>query len=391
MRLDATMSTDGQSMTMRSQIAHHCRMPQSHASDQRPDSHLVARSLLDYRRIVVLTEGHSASKYSKTATSLLRYRTDDVVAVQDSAHAGRKAGQVFGCGHTIPIVASLHEVSHLDALFIGIAPDGGRLPQAWGAIIAEALRRGVDVVSGLHEFLSDVIAFRELASAHGARIIDVRRNAERKVSAGSPFRESCLRILTVGNDCCVGKMVVALEVQRRLKTLGHNARFLATGQTGVMIAGRGVPVDAVVADFISGAVEDLVLEHQVHDTLLIEGQGSLAHPSYSGVTVGLLHGCAPQGLIMCYDAARLAVKGMPHVLLRPLPELIRLYESIASLRYACEVIAIAIRSQGLSSVALAHERQRIESLTGLPACDVYRDGPDVLAQAVLNFRAKRIT
>ncbi|MCO6045526.1 DUF1611 domain-containing protein [Aeoliella sp. ICT_H6.2] len=346
--------------------------------------------LLGYKNIVILTDGASRSSSAKTATGLLRYRQQDIAAVLDRSEKGTTTGQLFGVGGDIPVVGSVAEAPDADALFIGIAPAGGKLPEAWKPIMLEAISSGVDIVSGLHDFLVNDGQLVAAASQHEAKLIDVRRNREHTVAGHATFPANNLRIHTVGHDCSVGKMVVSLELANELQQRGANARFLATGQTGIMIGGDGVPVDCVVADFVSGAVEQLLLRNTDAEIMLIEGQGSLSHPSFSGVTLGLLHGCAPQGLVLCYEAGRTAVKELAHVPLKPLDELVRLYETVGSLRYPCRVIGVAINGRKLDDAALDEEVGRVQDELGLPACDVYRHGAGVLADAVEKFRAEVI-
>ena len=340
--------------------------------------------LSNYHRIVLLTDGFSTPFVAKTAISLLRYRGDDIAAVLDQEHTGKDASEIFNTGNGTPVVDSL--TAEADAIFIGIAPPGGKLPESWRPVIVEALQRGIDVVSGLHDFLGDDEEFVALAVANGAQLIDVRRNKWKETAKAEPFRDGCLRIHTVGHDCSVGKMVVTLELERELTARGVDARFLATGQTGMMISGDGVPIDCVVADFVNGAAESLVRRNKQHDVLLVEGQGCISHPSFSAVTLGLLHGCAPQGLIFCYEVGREEVKGLDGIPLRPNRELIDAYEMAASLRHPCKVIGIAMNGRNVTAEELAEERNRIEDEFGLPVCDVYRDGSAVLADAVLKLQ-----
>lgn len=344
--------------------------------------------LTGYRRIVLLTEGFSTLFFAKTAFSMLRYRESDVVAVLDAGEAGKNAQTLFGVGGDIPAVGSLDGLD-ADALFVGIATPGGKLPAQWRSIILDALRRGVDVVSGLHDFLNDDPEFTRVAAENGRQLFDVRRNNEHETSTGTSFREECLRIHTVGHDCSVGKMVVSLEVQRELAQRGLDAQFVATGQTGIMISGDGVSVDCVVSDFVNGSVEALVRRNQEHDVLLIEGQGSISHPSFSSVTLGLLHGCAPDGLIFCYEVGRTTVKGLDRVALLPNRKLIEAYEANASLRHPCRVIGIAMNSRNVSSEEAETERDRIRAEFGLPVCDVYRHGASALADAVVSLQRER--
>jgi uncharacterized NAD-dependent epimerase/dehydratase family protein len=362
-----------------------------------------------YRRIVLLTEGFSTPTLAKTAISLLRYRTNDIFSVLDSTESGRTANELFGTGGDIPVVDSLdrcptsfHQAQtemsdgstvpqgprpcDADALFIGIAPPGGKLPDDWRPIVIEALRRGIDVVSGLHDFLSDDNEFLRVAAENGCQLIDVRRNEERETAKYHSFRKGCLRIHTVGHDCSVGKMVVALEVQRELARRQVDAEFVATGQTGIMICGDGIPIDCVVSDFVNGAAESLVKRHEDRDIVLIEGQGSIAHPSFSAVTLGLLHGSAPDGLIFCYEVGRTMAKGLDNVPLLSNRTLIDACESNASLRHPCRVIAIAMNSRNVSAEEAAVERKQIGAEFGLPVCDVYRDGAEDMADAVLALR-----
>jgi uncharacterized NAD-dependent epimerase/dehydratase family protein len=337
-------------------------------------------------RIIVLTEGHTKPLRAKTATSVIRYRGDDVIAVLDSTQAGKTAGELLGVGGMTPVVGSLEEAPDADTLLIGIAPSGGKIPAAWRTTIAAAISRGMQILSGLHEFLSDDAEFSQLAEKHGARLDDIRRNDERDVADGRGFREGCLRIQTIGNDCCVGKMVAAIEAARALQAAGHDAKFVATGQTGILIAGEGCPVDCVVSDFLNGAVEKLTRANEAHDILLIEGQGSLAHPRYSPVTLGLLHGARPQGLILCYEAQRPQVHGMPDVELLPLAQIKAIYEQAAALVSPTQVIAAAVNTYRLSDDESTQEIHRVEQELGIPACDVYRHGADKLTAAILALR-----
>ncbi len=341
-----------------------------------------------YRRIALLTEGSSTPFLAKTAMSMLRYREDDVIAVLDSTAAGNTTESLFGIGGAIPVVADLHGIE-ADALFIGIAPAGGFLPREWRRTILDALHHGIDVVSGLHDFLSLDDELQAAASAAGARIIDVRKNTERHTASGESLPDGCLRIHTVGQDCAVGKMSVSIEVQRGLLARGIDAGFAATGQTGIMISGDGIPIDCVVADFVNGSAEALTRRLSRHEALIIEGQGSLSHPSFSAVTLGLLHGCAPHGLIFCHEMGRTHVKGLAGVPLQPISRLIRAYEETAWLRHPCRVIGIGVNTRSATAEEAAAEIQRLESEFGLPVCDVYRDGADVLVEAVLRLKEER--
>lgn len=338
------------------------------------------------RRLIILTEGHTEPITGKTAACVVRYRPQEVVALLDSTQAGKTAGELLETGGDIPVVAKLADAPGANTLMIGIAPSGGRIPPAWRAVILEAINRGMDVVSGLHEFLCDSPDFAAAAAKSGSKIVDVRKNDERDVSHRKGLREECLRIHTVGQDCSVGKMLVSVELANALKAAGHDAKFIATGQTGIMVEGDGVPIDRVIADFVAGAIEKQVLANQHHDFVVVEGQGSISHPKYSAVTLGLLHGCAPHGMILCYEAGRKQVYGMEYVDLKPLAELRKVYETVANLVSPSKMIGVAINSRRLSTAQAADERKRVSGELGLPACDVIRDGPDELVQAILQLK-----
>jgi uncharacterized NAD-dependent epimerase/dehydratase family protein len=338
------------------------------------------------RKVIILTEGRTEPIAAKTAACVIRYGKDEVVALLDSTQAGKTAQELLGVGGSIPVVARLEDAPTANTLLIGIAPTGGRIPPAWRAIVMAAIERGYDVISGMHEFFSSDPEFAEEARHRGVALIDVRKNTERDVANRQNIRPDCLRILTVGQDCSVGKMVVSVELAHALRQRGHDAKFVATGQTGILIEGDGCPVDCVISDFLNGAVEKLVLANQHHEILLIEGQGSITHPRYSPVTLGLVHGAMPQGMILCYEAGREAVRGMEHIPLTPLAKLRELYEALASVMLPSRVIGVGLNSRRLSDGDAAIERDRVGHELGLPVCDVIRDGPDELVDVILALR-----
>lgn len=339
------------------------------------------------RRIIILTEGHTEPHAGKTAASVIRYRGQDVAALLDSTQAGKTSGDLLGTG-SVPIVGRLDDVPDANTLLLGIAPPGGKIPGPWRRIILDAIaRRKMDVISGLHDFIGDDPEFSAAAAKSGVQIYDVRKNQEKTIARRKGLRPDCLRVHTVGHDCSIGKMVVSIEVTNGLKKRGHDAKFIATGQTGIMVEGDGLPIDCIVADFVSGAAEKLILENQHHEIVLVEGQGSLVHPSYSGVTLSLLHGCAPQALILCYEIGRETVTGVESVKIPPLAEIKRIYEVMSNVHQPCKIIGIGINSRRVSAVEAAQERERTKAEFGLPACDVFRDGPDELVEAVIKFKS----
>ncbi len=336
--------------------------------------------------MVILTDGHSDLHTAKTAICVLRYRPEEVVAVLDRSAAGKTCDEVMGVGGQIPMIASLADAAGANTLLIGIAPPGGKIPEPWRPIVLEAIERGLTVVSGLHEFLADDPDFAPAAAKRGVPLVDLRDNDERDVASGEPFREACLRIHTVANDCSCGKMVAAVEVAQGLQTAGVDAAFAATGQTGIMIAGSGCAVDRVISDFVSGAAEKLIRANEHRDVVVVEGQGSLFHPRYSGVTLGLLHGLMPHGLILCYEIGRRAIFGMEHVALPPLRKVIDVYETMAGLMRPCRVIGVAVNGQRFSAAEVDAECRRVSDELGLPACDVIRHGPQQLVDAVTTLQ-----
>jgi uncharacterized NAD-dependent epimerase/dehydratase family protein len=340
------------------------------------------------RRIVVLTEGHSEPHAGKTAASVIRYRTSEVVALLDSTQVGRTSQELLGTGGNIPVVAKLADVPTADTLLIGIAPQGGKLPASWQPILLEAITRKMDIVNGLHDFLTNDPLLVAASKEHGTQLDDVRKNNERDVALRQGIRRDCLRIHTVGNDCSIGKMVASIEISRALNAAGHDSKFVATGQTGIMIEGDGCPIDCVVSDFVNGAAERLILQNQHHEILLIEGQGSLLHPAYSAVTLGLLHGTQPDGLILCYESARPEIHNYPGMKFPNLPKLREIYEQMANLMNPCRVIGIVMNSRRISAAEADVERNRVEQQMGLPCCDVFRHGVEPLVAAVLRRQAE---
>ncbi len=348
------------------------------------------------RRLALLAEGSFSARDGKTAVGVLRYRTALVAAIIDSTRAGRTAGDCVGLGGEIPVVADLAgaAAAGADTLLIGIAPQGGVLPESWRALVGGALDRGWDVVSGLHAFLADDTDLAARAARSGARIHDVRRPAlERRIAAARARDVAALVVLTVGTDCNVGKMTVALELERELVARGVRAAFVATGQTGIMIAGGGAPVDAIPADFVAGAVEALVLEAAARsDVVLVEGQGALGHPGYSGVTLGLMHGACPSALVLCHWAGRTRMRTSETGAEVPIPPLAVVREQIE--RAAGWVAPSVTVAAALNTLDLAPDAARAacaaaERELGVPVGDPVRFGAAPLADALLAAADRR--
>lgn len=347
--------------------------------------------MLQSYRYVVLAEGHFGPQSSKTANSAIRYLPERVVAVLDRRHAGRPVQDVLGFGGAIPVLAELREALPLrpTALLVGIAPSGGRLPAEWRPVLEAAIDAGLDLVSGLHFLLADDAALAVRAAERGVALHDLRRDpGDLPVSTGRARFVEPLTVLTVGTDSNIGKMTAGLQLRAALARRGVRVGFAATGQTGILIEGWGVAVDAVKADFIGGAAERLVLQAAPgNDVVLVEGQGSLVHPGYSGVTLGLLHGSLPDAMILCHQPSRRhiysASRAYDWVALPSLPEAIRLYESALAPLRAARVIGLSLATWDLPDAAARAALARAEDETGLPATDPVRYDAAPLTDAVL--------
>jgi len=344
------------------------------------------------RRLVILAEGQFGAHSAKTAYGVIRYGRDEVVAVLDSSRAGQNVA-AFLSGHDIPIVATLDDAlarpKPPDALLIGIAPTGGRLPESWRVTILAAIEGGLDVLSGLHTFVGDDPEFAAAAAKRGVQLLDYRRPPERMETAVGRRHLPGKRVIqTVGTDCAIGKMSVALELRRAALAAGDRATFVPTGQTGMMIDGWGVAVDRLISDFAQGTVEWLVEQGEaLGDWVIVEGQGSLDHPAYSSVTLALIHGATPQAMVMvhkpglvAHDFDHLPEASFP---IAPLPGYIELHERIAGLVAPSKVVAVALNTSLFPDDHEAHRViDSIEAETGLTADDPVRFGADRLWRAI---------
>lgn len=269
------------------------------------------------------------------------------------------------------------------SIVIGVAPPGGRLPEAWIPTLVDALRAGLDVVSGMHTRLERYPELVAAASEHQARLINVR-HADRDWPVGTGIRRPGRRLLTVGTDCALGKKYTALAITRALTSRGVRATFRATGQTGILIAGEGVAIDAVVSDFVAGAAETLSPANDADHWDVIEGQGALFHPAYAGVTLGLLHGSQPDAIVLCHDPSRQTIEDHPHIPLPPLDEAIRRYLEAGRLTNAgIRCVGVAINSSTLSDTEWMRYRDGLQGGLGLPVCDPMRGGVGPIAEALL--------
>jgi uncharacterized NAD-dependent epimerase/dehydratase family protein len=359
----------------------------------------------DPPRVAILAEGLFTRTTAKTAIGVLRYARYQVVAVVDSTRAGTDAADHVGVGRGVPVVATVDDAiaRGADVLLIGTAAPGGRIPDEYRPSLSRALERGLSVWNGLHERVLTDPRLAEAAKRGNASVRELR-DAPKELPIGGHRRPRAgvTVVLTVGSDAAVGKMTASLEIVAALHRMGEKAAFVATGQTGIAIAGEGISVDAVVADFIAGAAEQMVCEAaEDAEWVLVEGQGSLTHPGFSGVTLGLLHGSGPDLMVLCHDAMRRTMKGYDAsgLPVRSLRELVRIYEDAAAWRRPpahprARVVAVALNTGHIvsddPSVALSAIR-RAETEADLPAADPIREGTvgsDRLARALIDARAR---
>ena len=337
-------------------------------------------------RYLILAEGFSAdAHYGKTMRGVLRYRRDDVAAILDSS---RDPGDTEG---GVPVVRTVTDAKQYgpNTALVGVATQGGRFPPAWLDLLKECIEAGLDVENGLHVFLSDDPNLEELAHEHAVELRDLRKPPrDLSTATGANLAVPATIVLTVGSDCAIGKMTVSLELDREARARGLASEFVPTGQTGIAIAGWGIAVDAVVADFIAGAAERLVVQgHERGGELLwVEGQGSLINPVYSGVTLGLFHGSTPHLLVLCHESGRDEIEGCgggPHPI-PPLRDLVELHERMSLPVRQAKVAAIALNTRRLEEDEDARAAiAAAEAETGLPADDPVRFGAAKLVDAVL--------
>ena len=290
-----------------------------------------------------------------------------------------------GCGADLGLTdMTLAEAKEAGAktVVIGVANRGGVISEAWKAVLIEALEMGFDLASGLHNLLRDEGDLVAAAQTHGGTLHDVR-----VPTVGYPIangvKRSGKRCLAVGTDCSVGKMYTAMCMERDMTARGMKATFRATGQTGILITGHGVPLDAVIADFMAGSIEYLTPENDDDHWDLIEGQGSLFHVSYSGVTMALIHGGQPDALILCHEPTRDHMRGLPDYQQPSLATLRDTALPIARIANpACQVVGISINTQHMAEDAALAYLAEVEAEMGLPATDPYRFGAEKLVDAL---------
>jgi uncharacterized NAD-dependent epimerase/dehydratase family protein len=335
-------------------------------------------SPIRYRRLAVLTEGGLDIYRNKTAMTLLRFRPEDVACVIDSKHAGSDLHSLCGMGEGIPIVASIEEALPLGVewLVIGVATPGGYLPKLLRPQVYEAIRNRIGVISGLHESVDGDPNLVALSARHCVELVNLRKvpDEEHTISTARAREIPALRVLTVGTDTNIGKTTTSLSLDRWLSSQGVSARFVATGQDGILASGKGLCIDRVISDFTGGAVERLVThEARGADVLVIEGQNSILSPCYSGSALSLLHGSCPDAMILCHSATRAHFRHTD-IPLPPLRDFIAIYEALAAPIHPGKVIAVALNTAELDEREAEEAIRRAAKETGLPAADPVRGG-----------------
>jgi uncharacterized NAD-dependent epimerase/dehydratase family protein len=334
------------------------------------------------KRYVILAEGYSGDPhYGKTARGILHYSPHPTVAVVDSTRAGERMDGV-------PVVATIEEALAFGptTAVVGVATQGGRFPPTWRVLLRTCIEAGLDLESGLHEFIGDDEELAELARRHGVELRDLRRPPEDlNVPTGANLELKAKIVLTVGSDCAIGKKTVAVELDREARERGLPSVFCPTGQTGIAIAGWGIAVDAVVADFLAGAAERIVVEGAARggELLFVEGQGSLVHPLYSGVTLGLMHGAAPHAFVLCHQAGAIEIEGCPGHVIPPLSELVELHERASLPARKAAVAAVALNTAHLDDEEARRATAETEAELGVVCDDPVRFGAARLLDAVL--------
>ncbi len=340
------------------------------------------------RRVAILLHEGIKGAHGKTGVALLRYSTAQIVVAIDRQCAGESLPALTGIDRDVPIVASVEDALAYapDVLVIGIAPSGGVLPDEWWQEVKQAVVAGLSIVNGLHTPMATMPELRDRLR-EGQWIWDVRQEPPNLPVGSAKARSlACRRVLTVGTDMGVGKMSTSLELNKAAQNRGLRSKFLATGQAGLMIAGDGVPLDAVRVDFAAGAVEQMVMRYgEDYDILHIEGQGSLLHPG-STATLPLIRGTQPTHLILVHRAGQTQIRNNPHVTIPPLPEVVQLYETVASAGGAFAKVRVAAIALNTFHVDLQTARQAIEQVraeTSLPCTDPVRFGADLLLDTLL--------
>jgi len=338
-------------------------------------------------RFVVLAINSFNHIENKTGNMLIRYMQDEVVAIIDPEKKGLTSNDVIQIGGDIPVVGSFNDAKKYnpDHLVIGNAPQGGIVSNQMLIEIKEAIRNGINIVSGMHEFLSKDIHLQKLAEQFGSKIIDLRMPpSPPSFSKGSWRKRNIPVLLVVGTDCDTGKMTTAWEIKTRLSDLNKKVKFIGTGQTGILLS-DGIAIDAVISDFMSGEIENLIDTKVENDTdlIIVEGQGALSNYAYSGVTLGLMHGCMPDYLILTHDPSR-SKDVMGHKI-PDIKELIQLHIDLMSPFKRASFIGINLLTYEMGESIAKNTINEFESLYKLPTTDLIRFGDSNLIKSIYNL------
>jgi D-glutamate N-acetyltransferase len=339
------------------------------------------------RRIVILAEKKLGPLTSKMANGVIRFLPEEVVAVVDSRYGGNTVQQVLDFGGTIPIVSTLEEALsfHPNTMLIGISPPAGEFPTDWYPLIIQALQNKLHIISGLHDLLGEIQEFKVLAEKYNVKITDLRKNTQAATLARGLARNFKSKIiLTIGTHGNVGKMTSTIEMVKQLQKMGKSADWLATGQIGILIKGKGIPLDAIKGDFLSGAVESALAQLDgKYEYIIIEGQGSLQHLGYSSVSTALLHGSLPDAMILCHRTdVGITDYGIDT---DNLHNAIALHENLLSFVKPAKVIAISLNTYNLSKNKAGELIESIHRNTGLAVTDPMRFDGKILAEAILEY------
>ncbi len=329
----------------------------------------------------ILAEGTFSYLFAKTGNALIRYLPDDVVGVIDSRYHGSTAQEVIGFGGDIPVVKSIDQLIQFkpDTLVLGNAPQGGRISEPYKREIVKSINHGLNVISGMHEFISDDPFYKDLAKENGIRITDLRKPPSPYNFPKKTWMDRTVPVvLTIGSDCDSGKMTTSWELVKLLNNEGIDARFIGTGQTGILLSGQGVPIDAVVSDFMAGEIEYVIDQNLDAELIIVEGQGSLVNMLYSGVTLGLVHGAMPDYYIMCHeptrthDVSNYPIPGMEYML--------DLYTSVMKPFKSTEVVGMNLITHSMNDADAKAIIGEYNSTYHIPATDIVRFGGDPIVR-----------
>ena len=343
--------------------------------------------------IAIFMEGSTLNSNGKMGFGILRYSPNPIACVIDSEQAGKDAAELTGIPRQAPVVATIREAIEKGSrvLVLGIAPAGGLIPIDWYPVIDEAIAAGMSIVNGLH----DLLAPRYTHLSEGQYVWDIRvEPSDIGVATGAANQLQSKRVLMIGTDMAIGKMTAGLELYRALRERGASAEFVATGQIGITLTGRGVPLDAIRVDYAAGAMEKAVVEASEGGTeiVIVEGQGALAHPG-STANLPLLRGTMPTHLVLCHRAGQTHLQKLPHIEVPPLGEYIRLYEDLASVGGTFPrpaTIGIALNTSHLDDHDAICAMAKVERETGLMTCDPVRFGPDRLVNNLMGLIPKAL-